>query len=109
MKSKMKTILYNKWKDKYNNGYINPNKGKEFLRGIENPLFGKPLSEETKKKLSISAKERGIGYHTSIKISIDNIEYSSITDASRKLSINRLIISKRVKSNDPKFSNYIYL
>ena len=43
------------------------------------------------------------------KIIIDNIIYSSMTEASKKLNLNINTISKRVKSNDVKFENYKYV
>ena len=53
--------------------------------GEKNPFFGKHHTEETKEKLR--EKNKGTLSPSRICISIDNINYVSMTDASKKLSI----------------------
>ncbi len=137
-----KLTLEEKYKIRDVRGNLNPMWGKTHTpearkiislanRGKVGPNLGKPLSEETKKKLSEIGKtwvgplnpffgkkhtEESIekmklshkGQEPSVfnKISIDNIEYNSCSDASRKLGILISTISFRVRSKNPKFDNY---
>lgn len=70
----------------------------------KNPFYGKHHTEENKKKMS----ERMIGNIpvTRKAILINNIEYNSISQASKYLNINLSTISNRVKNI--KFENYKY-
>jgi group I intron endonuclease len=75
--------------------------------GINNPFFGKQHSEETKNKLS----EIRLGKYSgeqNIPILIDNIEYRSAGEASKKLNIPMVTIRWRVISKNKKFDNYKY-
>ena len=74
--------------------------------GEENPFFGKHHTEETKEKLR--EKIKGTQSPSRISISIDNINYVSMTDASKKLSIPLPTILWRLNSKNPKFNNYKY-
>lgn len=75
--------------------------------GDKNSCYGKKLSDEIKKNMS----ERNIGKkrsEISKKITIDNINYNSISEASKKLQINISTILWRIKSETLKFENYKY-
>lgn len=74
--------------------------------GEKNQFFGKHHSEETKKKISDSNKKRIPKNTTSI--SIDNITYSSMTEAANKLNIPVSTVSWRIRSKNQKFNNYKY-
>jgi group I intron endonuclease len=74
--------------------------------GKKNPFFGKHHTEETKEKLR--EKNKGTQSTSRISISIDNINYVSMTDASKKLSIPLPTILWRLNSKNPKFKNYKY-
>ena len=72
-----------------------------------NPFFGKQHSEETKKKIS----EKRIGKYSgeqNIPIIIDDVEYRSAGDASKKLGIPMVTVRWRVMSKNKKFDNYRY-
>jgi group I intron endonuclease len=71
----------------------------------KNPNFGKKLSDEAKKKISELNKGKK-HIETSKKITIDNINYNSLTEASEKLKIPLTTISYRIRSENPKFDNY---
>ena len=72
-----------------------------------NPFFGKQHTDETKKKLSEDKKGKYFG-NQNIPIIIDDVEYRSAGEASRKLNIPRVTICWRVKSKNKKFDNYKY-
>ena len=72
-----------------------------------NPFFGKKHTEEYKKKSS----DRMMGVYNgeqNIPIIIDDIEYRSSGDASKKLGIPMVTIRWRVMSKNKKFDNYRY-
>ena len=66
--------------------------------GEKNPFFGKHHTEETKEKLR--EKIKGTQSPSRISISIDNINYVSMTDASKKLSIPLPTILWRLNSKN---------
>lgn len=72
----------------------------------KNSFYGKKVSEENKEKIRISNKVRKNNIETSKQITIDNINYKSLSEASEKIKINISTISWRVKSK--KFENYKY-
>jgi group I intron endonuclease len=74
--------------------------------GEKNSFFGKHHSEETKQKI----REKNIGNipPSAIKISVDNIIYTSISEAARQLNISLPTVLWRLKSKNPKFDNYKY-
>jgi len=72
-----------------------------------NPFYGKSHSKEVKEKLSNIRLGKYNGSQN-IPILIDNIEYRSAGDASNKLGIPMVTIRWRVKSDNPKFSEYKY-
>ena len=75
--------------------------------GHNNPFFGKQHSDETKNKLSEIRKGTYHGVQN-IPIIIDDVEYSSAGEASRKLGIPMVTIRWRVMSKNKKFDNYKY-
>lgn len=75
--------------------------------GEKNPFYGKKHSEKTKKKIAI--KNKGRKPVNTVKISIDNVEYDSYNDASRKLNIPVVTIRHRCLSENKKFENYIVI
>lgn len=79
-------------------------KSEEHTKHIRECQKGKVLSEDHKNKLSKAAKKRKSPSHTT-KISINNIEFNSIKEASIILNIKYDTILKRLKN--PKFINYM--
>lgn len=75
--------------------------------GGSNPFFGKQHSEETKKKLS--EKRKGKKPPNIKPVSIDGIEYKSISEATRQLGICGATILWRINSKNKKFIDYKYL
>lgn len=72
-----------------------------------NPFYGRQHSNETKRNLS----EKRTGTYNgdqNIPIIIDNIEYRSSGEASKKLNIPMVTIRWRVMSKNKKFDNYKY-
>lgn len=65
-------------------------------RGEKSPNYGKPRSEETKKKLSLAVKGKPSGKTRKIK-GPDGTIYESVRDASRKTGLGRDYITYRVK------------
>lgn len=74
--------------------------------GDKNPFFGKQHTEKTKQL--IREKNIGILPPNSIKISIDNKIYNSITESARQLNMVMATVLWRLKSKNPKFANYKY-
>jgi group I intron endonuclease len=74
--------------------------------GEKNPFYGKHHSLETKRKI----REKNVGKlaKNSIPITVDNIQYSSITNASKQLNLPTTTVLWRVKSKNKKFINYKY-
>jgi group I intron endonuclease len=73
--------------------------------GDKNPFFGKKHTQEVLNYLSEINK--GICKHNNKhNIIIDNVEYESYQDASKKLKINFNTIRWRVLSKNPKYTNY---
>lgn len=96
-----------------NLGFKHSNKMKEKLSKIaknriqeKNPFYGKTHTEEFKKRLSESRK--GKTTNLGLSITIDNIIYNSLIEASEKLKIPVPTISWRIKSKNSKFINYNY-
>jgi len=75
--------------------------------GNNNPFFGKQHSDETKNKLSEIRKGTYNG-EQNIPIIIDDVEYRSAGEASKKLGIPMVTIRWRVMSKNKKFDNYRY-
>lgn len=69
------------------------------ISGSKNPFFGKTHSDETIAKL----KKKN---PTTQKVVIDDVEYSSMLEASKVLQVHSNTITNRVKN--PKFPNYKY-
>lgn len=77
------------------------------IDGENNPFYGKTHTDEFKKKLSL----RMMGVYNgeqNIPIIIDEIEYNSLGDASKKLDIPITTIRWRCLSKNPKYKNYYY-
>ena len=74
--------------------------------GNKNSFYGKTHSQKTRQAISESKKDKP--NNSAIKITIDNINYNSLADASEKLNINISTISWRIKSKNKKFENYKY-
>jgi len=71
-------------------------------RGNKGKIKGIPKSEEHRRKMSLNNSQ-------SIGISIDGVKYRSFNEAARILGIGRKVVSKRVHSDDPMYSNYIII
>jgi len=65
-----------------------------------------PKSEEHKKKISDSLKGTKPGNMR--KVSVNEIEYESLTDAARKIGIPTSTMKNRLKSKNKKFNKYKY-
>lgn len=72
-----------------------------------NPFYGKRHTEETKKKLS--EVNKGRKPPNRIPFIINGVRYESLSDANKELGIHITTIRYRLKSNNPKFSEYKYL
>lgn len=72
----------------------------------KNSFYGKTHTEEVKKQMSESRK--GKPNNLGLNITIDNINYNSLSEASEKLKIPVPTILWRVKSKTYKFDNYKY-
>lgn len=75
--------------------------------GIKNSFYGKKHTDETKKHL----KDIRIGkyYGSQNKVFyIDDVEYNTLSEASKKLNIHITTISWRLRSKNKKFDNYKY-
>lgn len=73
----------------------------------KNSFYGKKHTEEQKQKWS----EQKLGKSNvkkSKQVTIDNINYNSITEASKKLNVSGDTITKRIKSTESEFDNYKY-
>ena len=77
------------------------------MSGENNPFYGKTHSEETKEKIRQQHLGKYNGNQEKVVI-IDNIEYKSLSEASRVLEINASTILFRIKSNNKRFVNYNY-
>jgi hypothetical protein len=78
------------------------------LKIIIDTIFKRVISNDEKFD-NYKENQKKIISSNRTKIIIDNIIYSSMTEASKKLNLNINTISKRVKSNDVKFENYKYV
>jgi len=70
----------------------------------ENPFYGRKHTEETKEKLR--QLNKGKLPPNTKPITIDGVQYNSVTDASRQLGISVPTVAYRVKSKNPKFNEY---
>jgi hypothetical protein len=61
---------------------------------------------KSKIKIRLQEKRKNFDQETKVKITIDNIEYDSISEATKKLSIDRSLIRSRLKSSH--FKNYLF-
>lgn len=77
------------------------------MSGNKNHFYGKHHSEETKEKIRQSNLGKYNGSQEKIVI-IENIEYKSLSEASRILNINASTILFRIKSKNKRFINYNY-
>ena len=75
--------------------------------GINNPFYNKTHSKESKDKIRQKALGRFNGAQSKIVI-IENIEYPSLSEASRQLGIHITTICFRINSPNKKFINYNY-
>ncbi len=74
------------------------------ISGEKNPFFGKKHTVETRNKLRI-AKLNNVP--SNIKsVSIHNVRYSSLAEASRSLNVPVPTVHWRIKSNNPKFVDW---
>lgn len=77
------------------------------MSGENNPFYGKHHSEETKEKIRQQHLGKYNGNQEKVVI-IENVEYKSLSEASRILKINTSTILFRIKSNNKRFINYNY-
>jgi group I intron endonuclease len=75
--------------------------------GENNPFYGRKHSQESKEKMRLASLNKYNGNQEKV-ILIDNIEYVSISEASRQLSIPTSTICYRIRSKNIKFNNYNY-
>ena len=76
------------------------------IRGENNPFYGKKTSIENKKYLSDLFKGKQL-HNNNIEIIVDDIEYISFIEASKKLNIPWETIRHRCHSKNPKYIKYI--
>ena len=75
--------------------------------GEKNPFFGKSHSE--KSKILMSEKLRGIKPTNMRKVKINDIDYESLTAATRETGIKTPTLLYRIRSNKPKWKDFQYL
>ena len=75
--------------------------------GENNPFYGKKHTEETKEKIRVS--RLGKKPSNIRPVTIDNILYDSLSEASRQLDIPSPTILWRIKSKNKKYLNYNYI
>lgn len=75
--------------------------------GPDNPFYGRSHSEESKQKMA-EANMGKLPVNTR-NVEIDGEEYISLTEAARRLNVVPATILHRIKSPNPKYSNYRYL
>jgi group I intron endonuclease len=117
-KQKLK-MSYNlkKWSDENGHsmlGKIPWNKGKEFLKGELNPMFGKIRTEEWKQKQSKICKEKNCRgkNHFASKIVLDfinGIYYESVKEASDLLKIKYSTLKCKLNKSKKSNINLIYV
>ena len=101
-----KTYVYCECGKRIGSGFTHCNKCRP-RSGENNPFFGKQHTDETKKKLS-EIRQGTYNGNQNIPIIIDDVEYRSAGEASKKLNIPMVTICWRVKSKNKKFDNYKY-
>lgn len=72
--------------------------------GDKNSFFGCKHSDDTKKRIAL--KRIGLKPSNTNRIEIDNVLYESQADAAKALGVSVGTITFRIKSKNPKFSNY---
>lgn len=77
--------------------------------GVKNPFFGKKHTEEYKKRMSEKIKTLGLKPPNSRKVSVDGVEYESLTEGARQLGIGPALMFYRLKSKKDKYSGYQYI
>jgi group I intron endonuclease len=92
--------------NRINSNTIECNKCKD-RTGINNPFYNKTHSKESKDKMRVSSLGKFNGIQSKIVI-IENMEYSSLSEASRQLGIHVTTICFRINSPNKKFINYNY-
>ena len=88
-------------------GRLNSNYGNHKIAGANHYLFGKHLSEETKKKLSISRTGKDVGhkpynYRKIVQLTVDGEvikEWTTITEVKTKLKLNGHTLRKKLNSS----------
>ena len=75
--------------------------------GDKNSFFGKTHTDETKAKISESKKGKYFGSQNT-PVTIDNVDYNSLGEASKILGISVATIRWRVLSKNKKFEAYKY-
>jgi group I intron endonuclease len=74
--------------------------------GIKNSMYGKTYTEEYKKIMS--ERNKGRPGSNNVAITVENVNYDSLTHASKVLNIPVSTVLFRVKSKNEKFKNYHY-
>jgi len=78
--------------------------------GKNNPFYGKTHTAETKAKISNTKKSKIYKLPSNTrKVSINGIEYISVTYSAKCLNVAVGTIVHRIKSPNPKFKNYLYI
>jgi len=75
--------------------------------GELNPFYGKSHTQEARKKMSEAKK--GCKPANSRRVIIDDVEFDSVTEASRQLEVVPATIIHRIKSKNEKYSGYKYM
>lgn len=74
------------------------------MKGINNPYYGQTHSDEVRKRISESQKGKKKPH---LKVSIDGVVYSTVSDAVRQTGISRKLITKRCALNC--WESYLYV
>lgn len=77
--------------------------------GEKNHFFGKTHSAETRARMSVVGKARNFKSPNRRKVSIEGVEYESVTSAARALGIGPALVVYRLQSQKDHYAGYFYI